>query len=65
MEIYNLEGERAAVEENEGNPTGAVETPFDQIINVGHLKSGIYVLRMIVQTDGGSDSFVKSFAILR
>ena len=65
MEIFNLEGERAVEDQKDGNPTGAVRTPFDEILDVGHLKSGIYVLRMIVKTDSGSDSFVKTFAILR
>jgi hypothetical protein len=65
VEIYNIEGERTVAEEFVANPGNVVQTPFDEIINVAKLKSGVYVMRLIVKSSSGSDSFAKTFAIAR
>ncbi len=65
VEIYNLEGERVTDLSKTGNPADASNTPFDEAIDVTQLKSGVYMLRMVVESGGGSESFVKNFAILR
>jgi len=65
VEIYTLEGERAASKEAAANPGGVIHTPFDEAIDVGHLKSGVYILRLLIETQNGTESFVENFAILR
>ncbi|UCH82780.1 MAG: T9SS type A sorting domain-containing protein [Candidatus Latescibacterota bacterium] len=65
VEIYNLEGERAASQTYQGNIGNVVGTPFDEAINVSQLKSGIYMMRIVLTGAGGSESQVKKFAILR
>ncbi|UCG52540.1 MAG: T9SS type A sorting domain-containing protein [Candidatus Latescibacterota bacterium] len=65
VEIFNLEGQRAVFEQVLGNAEDVIQTPFDEVIDVGHLKSGIYMMRLVVDSPGGSDSIVKTFAILR
>lgn len=64
-EIYNMEGERAASLEAAANSGGVIHTPFDEAIDVSALKSGVYMLRLVVTTASGSESLVGSFAILR
>jgi M6 family metalloprotease-like protein len=65
VEIYNLEGERVVSKTYQGNAEDVVQTPFDEAINVSHLKSGVYMLRLVLTSSGGSDSWVKKFAVLR
>jgi hypothetical protein len=66
VEIYNLEGEKAISEiYTSYNSGGAVQTPFDETIDVKRLASGVYLLRLSVTASGGSQSFVKTFAVLR
>jgi M6 family metalloprotease-like protein len=66
VEIYNLEGEKAISEKYTWyNSGGAVQTPFDEIIDVKKLASGVYLLRLLVEAPGGPESFVKTFAVLR
>ncbi len=65
LEIYNIEGERAVSLEFVGNPGGIIRTPFDQVIDVAGLKSGVYFLRLHLEGAGGSSAFVKPFAIKR
>ena len=65
VEIYNLEGERVTDLTKTGNPANATNTPFDEVIDVARLKSGVYMLRMVIESGGGSESLVKNFAILR
>jgi hypothetical protein len=65
VEIYNLEGERAFGSEFAANPAGLIDTPFDQAIDVSALKSGVYFLRMEIESDGGNEKLVKPFAIRR
>jgi len=47
------------------NPGGVIHTPFDESIGVGGLKSGVYILRLLVESQNGTEPFVKNFAILR
>ena len=63
VEVYNLEGERALAREY--SFSGVVQTPFDEIIDVGSLKSGVYMMRLRVQSSCCSTSLIKSFAIVR
>jgi M6 family metalloprotease-like protein len=66
VEIYNLEGERAISQAfSFGNIGGVVQTPFDEIIDVSALKSGVYLLRMRIQGSGATEALVKTFAIVR
>ena len=65
IEIYTLEGERAASKQVAANPGGVIHTPFDESIGVGGLKSGVYILRLLVESQNGTEPFVKNFAILR
>ncbi len=66
VEIYNLEGEQAISKKYTWyNSAGAIQTPFDEIIDVKKLASGVYLLRLSVEAPGGSESFVKTFAVLR
>jgi M6 family metalloprotease-like protein len=65
VEIYNLEGERAFQQEYGANAGGLIDTPFDETIDVSSLKSGVYFLRMEVESSAGTESMVKPFAIRR
>ena len=65
VEIYNLEGERAIAREFVENPGNLIQTAFDEGIDVGRLRSGVYVLRLTIKGAGGSESFTKTFAVLR
>ena len=65
VEIYNLEGELAASRSGLSNPSGTVRSPFDEAIGVGDLKSGVYLLRLVVESSSGTESFTANFAILR
>ncbi len=63
--IYNLEGERVLSRSFLANPSGTIQTPFDEVINIARFKSGVYLMRLSVKSSGGTDTFVKTFAILR
>ncbi|NIM18957.1 MAG: T9SS type A sorting domain-containing protein [Candidatus Latescibacteria bacterium] len=65
VEIYNLEGERAFSHEFAANPSGVIQTPFDEALDVSSLKSGIYFLRLSVSGSSESTAEVKPFAIKR
>jgi len=65
VEIYNFEGERAYSQEFAANPGGLIGTPFDELIDVSGLKSGVYFLRLEVDSGGGTEKLVKPFAIRR
>jgi len=65
VEIYNLEGELAVSRSGRFNPSGTVRSPFDEVIAVGDLKSGVYLLRLVVESSSGTESFTANFAILR
>jgi hypothetical protein len=47
------------------NPNGLANTPFDEAIDVHALKSGVYLLRLRIESSAGSGSLVKTFAIRR
>lgn len=61
--IYNLEGERTFEQTYAANTGSAIDTPFDEAIDVGGLKSGVYFLRLRI--DGASEGLIKPFAIRR
>jgi hypothetical protein len=63
--VYNLEGQEAFSRSYSVNPGGAVSTPFDEIVDVSALKSGVYFMRLYVETPEGAESLVKPFAIRR
>jgi len=63
--IYNLEGEEAVSRSFTVNPNGLANTPFDEAIDVTALKSGVYLMRLRVESSAGSGSLVKPFAIRR
>ena len=65
VEIYNFEGERAYSQEFAANPGGLIDTPFDERIDVSGLKSGVYFLRLEVDSGGALEKLVKPFAIRR
>ncbi|MCZ6766779.1 MAG: T9SS type A sorting domain-containing protein [bacterium] len=66
VEIYNLEGQRALSQEflNQ-NSANAIQTPFDETINIDRLVAGVYLMRIVVDGAGASEVFVKTFAVLR
>jgi M6 family metalloprotease-like protein len=65
IDVFTLEGERAATRSLTLNAGDVIHTPLDETVDVGHLKSGIYVLRLEVGTENGTESFIARFAILR
>jgi hypothetical protein len=65
VEIYNLEGELAASRSVSVNGAETVGTPVDEAIRVTELKSGVYMLRLVVESSSGTESFTANFAILR
>ena len=65
VHIYNLEGEETFSQSYAANSGGAINTPFDEVIDVSNLKSGVYFLRLRIEGAGGSESLVKAFAIRR
>lgn len=66
VEIYNLEGQRALSQEflNQ-NSANAIQTPFDETIDIDRLVAGVYLMRIVVDGAGASEVFVKTFAVLR
>lgn len=65
VEIFNLEGERSFEREYEANPNGLIDTPFDEIIDVTGLSSGVYFMRLHIDSAGEIESLVKPFAVRR
>jgi hypothetical protein len=65
VSIYNLEGEEAASRSFSANPNGLPNTPFDETMDVAGLKSGVYLMRLRIESSAGSGSLVKTFAIRR
>jgi hypothetical protein len=65
LSILNLEGEEAVARSFTVNPNGLPNTPFDEAIDVTGLKSGVYLLRVRIESSAGSGSLVKPFAIRR
>jgi len=66
VEVYNLEGERALSQEFlDQNIANVIQTPFDETIDVEHLVAGVYMMRIVVESAGASESFVRTFAVLR
>ncbi|MBP2681264.1 MAG: hypothetical protein H6Q78_1127, partial [Candidatus Krumholzibacteriota bacterium] len=65
IEIYTLEGELAASRSLRVNAAEALGTPVDETIRVADLKSGIYMLRLVVESPSDTRSFTANFAILR
>lgn len=65
ISIYTVEGQEAVSRTYDVNPNGLVNTPFDEAIDVHKLKSGLYLLRLRVESDRGSGTVVKPFAIRR
>jgi M6 family metalloprotease-like protein len=65
IEIYNLEGELAASRSLRVNAAEAAGTPVDEAIRVADFKSGVYMLRLVVDSTSGNESFTANFAILR
>lgn len=65
LSVYTVEGQEALTRSFEVNPNGLPDTPFDEVINVAALKSGVYLLRLKIDGDSGSGSLVKTFAIRR
>ena len=65
VSIYNMEGEQAFSHSFDVNPNGLPNTPFDEAIDVSMLKSGVYLMRLRIESSAGSGSLVKPFAIRR
>jgi M6 family metalloprotease-like protein len=65
LSILNLEGQEAVTRSFSVNPNGLPNTPFDEAIDVGALKSGVYLMRLRIESSAGSGSLVKTFAIRR
>jgi M6 family metalloprotease-like protein len=65
VQIYNFEGERAVERQFTANTSGVIGTPFDQQIDVSALKSGVYFMRMEIESASGTEKLVKPFAIRR
>jgi hypothetical protein len=65
VSVYPIEGQEAVSESYEVNPNGVVNIPLDETIDVHALKSGVYMLRIRIDSGSGSGSVVKPFAIRR
>jgi len=65
VSILTLEGQEALVASFDVNPGNNVNIPFDEALDVKNLKSGIYMLRIDVQSSAGGGATVKPFAIRR
>ena len=65
LSILNLEGQEAITRSFSVNPNGLPNTPFDEVIDVSALKSGVYLMRLRIESSAGSGSLVKTFAIRR
>jgi hypothetical protein len=47
------------------NPNSLPGTPFDEAVDVSALKSGVYLMRLRIESSAGAGSLVKTFAIRR
>jgi hypothetical protein len=65
LSIYTIEGQEAVARTFNVNANGLAGTPFDEAIDVGALKSGVYLLRLKIDGKNGGGSVVKPFAIRR
>jgi hypothetical protein len=65
LSIYTLEGQEAVARSFTVNPNGLANTPFDEAVDVRSLKSGVYLMRLRVESSAGSGTLVKTFAIRR
>ena len=65
VSVYTIEGQEAVSESFDVNPNGVVNMPLDEAIDVHALKSGVYILRIRIESGSGSGSVVKPFAIRR
>jgi len=65
LSIYTVEGQEAVSRSFDVNPNSLVNTPFDEEIDVRNLKSGVYLLRLHIDSRNGAGSVVKPFAIRR
>ncbi|HEU4364021.1 MAG TPA: T9SS type A sorting domain-containing protein, partial [Candidatus Krumholzibacteria bacterium] len=65
LSIYTVEGQEAVTKTFDVNPNGLPNTPFDELIDVAALKSGVYLLRLKIDGRSGGGSLVKPFAIRR
>jgi len=65
VSIFDLEGEKALSRSYSVNPNGLPNTPFDEALDVSALKSGVYLMRVHIESSAGSGSLVKPFAIRR
>lgn len=65
LSVLNLEGQEAITRSFSVNPNGLPNTPFDEVIDVSALKSGVYLMRLRIESSAGSGSLVKTFAIRR
>jgi hypothetical protein len=65
VHIYNLEGESTFAKAYDANGSGVIDTPFDEAIDVAALKSGVYFMRLRIESSAGSGALVKMFAIRR
>ncbi len=65
LSVLTLEGQEAITRSFSVNPNGLPNTPFDEVIDVSALKSGVYLMRLRIESSAGSGSLVKTFAIRR
>ena len=65
LDVFNLEGQRAVSKKFTANPGNLIATPFDEMVDVANLSAGVYMLRLKIDASGGSETLVKTFAILR
>jgi len=65
VSVYTIEGQEAVSESFDVNPNGVVNMPLDEAIDVHTLKSGVYIMRIRIESGSGSGSVVKPFAIRR
>ncbi|HEX6790203.1 MAG TPA: T9SS type A sorting domain-containing protein [Candidatus Krumholzibacteria bacterium] len=65
VSVYTLEGQEALSRSFSVNPNSLPNTPFDEAMDVAGLKSGVYLLRLRIESSAGSGSLVKTFAIRR
>jgi hypothetical protein len=65
LSILDLEGQVAVSRSFSVNPNSLPGTPFDEAVDVSALKSGVYLMRLRIESSAGAGSLVKTFAIRR
>lgn len=65
VSVYTIEGQEAVSRSFDVNPNGVVNIPLDEAIDVHSLKSGVYFLRIHIESSRGNGSVVKPFAVRR